>query len=81
MPPPRPSGPTLPPPSRRKVRTRARITFAEGGRVATVRVRLGYVVEDKRGRKRRGEVAQELRLVKAGDRWEISGQRGENMLR
>lgn len=52
-----------------------------GGRVATVRVRLGYVVEDKRGRKRRGEVAQELRLVKAGDRWEISGQRGENMLR
>jgi len=58
-----------------------RITFEEGGRAATVRVRLGYAVEEKRGRKRKGEVAQELRLVKAGDGWKVSGQSGENMLR
>jgi ketosteroid isomerase-like protein len=56
------------------------ITFEEGGRVATTRVRLSYTIEDKRGRKRRGEVAQELRLVKIGNGWKISGQGGENML-
>lgn len=58
-----------------------RITFEEGGRAATASVRVSYVVEDKGGKRRRGEATQELRLVKAGDGWKISGQRGENMLR
>jgi ketosteroid isomerase-like protein len=58
-----------------------RITFEEGGRAATVRVRLSYAVQEKRGRKRQAEVTQELRLSKVGDGWKISGQRGENMLR
>jgi ketosteroid isomerase-like protein len=68
-----------------KVETRVvgepRIAFQDGGRAATARVRLGYAVEDKRGRKRKGEVTQQLRLVKADGGWKISGQGGENMLR
>jgi ketosteroid isomerase-like protein len=58
-----------------------RITFGEGGRAATVRIRLSYTVQEKGGRKRQGEVAQELRLSKVRDGWKISGQRGETMLR
>lgn len=58
-----------------------RVTFEDRGRAATASVRIRYVVEDKGGKKRRGEATQELRLVKTGDEWRISGQRGENMLR
>lgn len=57
-----------------------RISFEEGGRVALVRLRLGYSVEGKGRKTRRGEVTQRLRLVKADGAWKISGQRGENML-
>jgi ketosteroid isomerase-like protein len=58
-----------------------RITFEEGGRFATVRIRLGYTILDKEGKTRRGEAAQVLRLVKTGDDWKITDQRGENILR
>lgn len=58
-----------------------RLTFEEGGRTASARVRLGYTVEDKGGKVRRGEVTQQLRLVKTGGGWKISSQRGQNMLR
>jgi ketosteroid isomerase-like protein len=58
-----------------------RITFEDGGRFATVRIRLAYTVLDKEGKTRRGVAAQVLRLVKTGDGWKITDQRGENILR
>jgi ketosteroid isomerase-like protein len=57
------------------------VTFEDGGRTASARVRLSYSVEEKGGRTRRGEVTQQLRLVKTGGGWKISNQRGEKMLR
>ena len=51
------------------------------GRGVTARVRPGYAVEDKRWRKRNGEITQELRLVKAGGGWKNCGPGGESVLR
>ena len=51
-----------------------RITFSEGGRVATMRFRKSYVMEGA-GRSRRGEVVQELRWRKTDEGWKIFSER------
>lgn len=61
--------------------TRPRIRLDEGGRGASARVRLGYVIEDRGGRRRRGEAVQELQLAQTAEGWKITGQRGEKMPR
>jgi len=51
-----------------------RITFSEGGRVATMRFRLSSVTEGG-GRTRPGEVRRELRWRKTEEGWKIFSER------
>ena len=50
------------------------ITFSDGGRVATMRIRLSYATEDG-GQNRRREVMRELRWRKTDEGWMIFSER------
>jgi hypothetical protein len=57
-----------------------RINFTDGDRVANVRFRLSYSIEDKGRDRQRGDGTQELRMVKTERGWKIESHRGEKLM-
>ncbi len=56
------------------------ITFSNAGRIATMRVRLSYVIEGAE-QTRRGEVIRELRWMNTDEGWKIVGERDVRVIR